>query len=210
MLNFKTWLEVVDIETPSLEKAIQSFFVPDDTIYITAASIIDGELTNRHFPFIYLQQEDKIFVGEKNQYHPEIIDAVPDANIRSKLNSVYNMQPSPSGAVGRIGFQLKFPKLTRRLPESNLKKLYYNSLQQKFNKNVFDSFPSKEQLVKMIEDGYINLIYNPNIKIDDTTLLEEVFDILWKFDDDTQNYIIKNINRELNQNEKIAYERAVN
>ena len=169
MLNFKTWLESVDTIKPSLEDAIQSFFVPeDDTIYITAASIIDGELTDRHFPFIYLESEDKIFVGEKNQYHPEIIDEVPDENIRLKLNSVYNMQPSPSGAVGRIGFQLKFPKLTRRLPERNLKKLYYGDKEVpevEFHLKLFMS-PPPHELVEIFSEIDIVAVYKtPNCKM---------------------------------------------
>jgi hypothetical protein len=91
----------------------------------------------------------------------------------------------------------------------DLKKVYYRSLQQKLQNNVFKNFPKRYELEKIVEDGYINIIYDPNIKIDDVTFLEDTLDVLWRFNDKVQQQIINGINRKLTPEEEMAYKNAI-
>jgi hypothetical protein len=54
----------------------------------------------------------------------------------------------------------------------------------------------------MIDDGYLNIIYNPKNIIDDITFLEYAIDYHWKLNDDNQEKLINNINRELTPEEQ--------
>lgn len=86
--------------------------------------------------------------------------------------------------------------------DNKLKKLYYNSLPIKFKNGLLEKLPDSKMVKKMIDDGYIKLIYDENIKVNDVTILEDILEDFWRYDEKYQDLIIKNINRPLNDEEE--------
>lgn len=86
--------------------------------------------------------------------------------------------------------------------DENLKKIYYNSLPIKFKNRLLRQLPDYEMVKKMIDDGYIKLIYDKNNKVNDVTILEDILDNFWRYDEKYQELILKNINRPLNDKEE--------
>lgn len=86
--------------------------------------------------------------------------------------------------------------------DENLKKVYYNSLPIKFKNGLLEKLPHYKMVKKMIDDGYIKLIYDENIKVNDVTILEDILEDFWKYDEKYQELILKNINRPLNDEEE--------
>ena len=92
----------------------------------------------------------------------------------------------------------------------DLKKLYYRYLEQKLIKDLMLEEITVDDIMGMYRNGYIKIILNPNIKIENKTLLEYILTNTYRIN----SYEIKgfidaieqNLNRELTDNEKIALE----
>jgi hypothetical protein len=133
-LSFLKWISLLeaDLVIPSIETGLEVFKSPINQTQISAATIIDGELTKFHYPFIYLGSEDEVFIGESASYHHNLIDGQEDFSISSKLSNAYYgiaRGQSSDNAVGRIGFKTDFAKLKRNVPNDNLKKFLFGTTQ---------------------------------------------------------------------------------
>ena len=62
-LSFYKWFDLreADEYSPDIKNGLEIFMKPDDNVMISAASIIDGNLTDTHVPFIYLESTDTIY-----------------------------------------------------------------------------------------------------------------------------------------------------
>jgi len=89
--------------------------------------------------------------------------------------------------------------------DNKIKQLYYSSIQRRIQNETLENFPERGELEQMIEDGYLNIIYNPKNKIDDMTFLEYAISISWRLSDDIKEKLLNNINRELTPEEKKEY-----
>jgi hypothetical protein len=143
-LSFQKWfnLREADEYFPDMKNALEVFMKPDETIYISPASIVDSNLTDTHKPFIYLESTDKVYLGISEGYHDNLIyqKIKEDANIGLQLRKAYDgIHESHSdvvAAVGRIGYRVDFSKLEYRLPRNNLKKFLYGDDQTKWPERV--------------------------------------------------------------------------
>lgn len=133
-LYFKKWfnLRESDDYSPDMKNALEIFMKPAGEIFgISPASIIDGNLTVTHKPFIYLESTDTVYLGIDEGYHDNLISTKTreDANIGLKLrkanDGIYESDSDVVAAVGRIGYKVNFAKLQYRLPVNNIKKFLY-------------------------------------------------------------------------------------
>jgi len=132
-LSFYKWFDLreADEYSPTVKNGLEIFMKPDDDVMISAASIIDGDLTETHVPFIYLESTDTAYLGETEGYHDSLINqkTKEDANIglqlRKAYDAIYEPRSDVVAAVGRIGYQIDFNKLQYRLPKNNIKKFLY-------------------------------------------------------------------------------------
>lgn len=94
----------------------------------------------------------------------------------------------------------------------DLKKLYYRFLEQKLIKDLMIEKITVNDIMDMYRDGYIKIILNPNIKIENKTLLEYILTNTNRiYSHEIKGFIDaveQNLNRELTDNEKIALEDA--
>ena len=84
------------------------------------------------------------------------------------------------------------------------KSIYFKTLPNKMKSGVIDEIPDKDIIKSIIDNGYVNIIYDPAILIEESTFLNYVLNILWKFDDNIINTILNNIPRQLNPEEQEA------
>ena len=75
-LSFYKWFDLreADEYSPTVKNGLEIFMKPDDDVMISAASIIDGNLTQTHNPFIYLESTDTNYLGEIEGYHDSLIN----------------------------------------------------------------------------------------------------------------------------------------
>jgi hypothetical protein len=87
-------------------------------------------------------------------------------------------------------------------------KMYYQNLRIKLKNNLIDEKPENFHyyLEHMINHGFMKMIYDEDIQINNRTLLYYVFYNDSYFDDDMMRNVIKNINRELNEHEKWIFD----
>ena len=78
------------------------------------------------------------------------------------------------------------------------------ALPNKMKSGVIDEIPDKDIIKSIIDNGYVNIIYDPAILIEESTFLNYVLNILWGFDDNIINTILNNIPRQLNPEEQEA------
>jgi hypothetical protein len=143
-LSFYKWFDLreADEYSPDIKNGLEIFMKPDDNVMISAASIIDGNLTDTHVPFIYLESTDTIYSGITEGYHDNLIYAKirEDANIglqlRKAYDGIYQTRPDVVAAVGRIGYRINFDKLKRRLPNDNIKRFLYGEDQTNWPERV--------------------------------------------------------------------------
>ena len=128
MLNFRLWFEETDTSKIKFQDVMNSFFGPDEKIWISASLLIDGKLSNFTIPFIYLEEGDELFVGHRNKYHHDMIENEPDTQIRYKMKNMWRgqlLENPPSGVVGRIGYRTYGPRALRGLSNKNISKLFF-------------------------------------------------------------------------------------
>jgi hypothetical protein len=132
-LSFKKWfnLRESDDYSPDMKNALEIFMKPEEIFEISPASIADGNLTNTHKPFIYLESTDTVYLGIDEGYHNNLIfqKIKQDPNIGLELRKAYDgihqSDSDVAAAVGRIGYKVNFAKLQYRLPANNIKKFLY-------------------------------------------------------------------------------------
>ena len=75
-LSFYKWFDLreADEYSPTVKNGLEIFMKPDDNVMISAASIIDGDLTDTHVPFIYLESEDTAYFGQTEASHDNLIN----------------------------------------------------------------------------------------------------------------------------------------
>ena len=95
--------------------------------------------------------------------------------------------------------------LLEKLP-SKVKEAYVKSLPNKIKNNLMENDPNISDIELLIDNNYINLIIDKNVKIGDVTFLCFVLGVLWKFPDKYQKIIFDNINREMDEQEKYYYD----
>ena len=143
-LSFYRWfnLREADDYSPDVKNALEIFIKPDDSIEISAASIIDGNLAESHNPFIYLESTDTAYLGQTEGYHDNLIhekiqeDAIIGLKLQKAYNGIYQTRPDVVAAVGRIGYRIDFDKLKRRLPNDNIKRFLYGEDQTNWPQRV--------------------------------------------------------------------------
>ena len=82
------------------------------------------------------------------------------------------------------------------------KSIYFKTLALKMQAGLIEEAPSVRIIESIINNGYLNIIYNPQISINGSTFLLYVLDMIWRFDNETKKNIINNIPRQLNSDEK--------
>ena len=143
-LSFYRWfnLREADDYSPDVKNALEIFIKPEDSIEISAASIIDGNLAESHKPFIYLESTDTAYLGQTEGYHDNLIhekiqeDAIIGLKLQKAYNGIYQTRPDVVAAVGRIGYRIDFDKLKRRLPNDNIKRFLYGEDQTNWPQRV--------------------------------------------------------------------------
>jgi hypothetical protein len=75
-LSFYKWfnLREADEYSPTVKNGLEIFMKPEEIFEISPASIADGNLTNTHKPFIYLESTDTAYLGETEGYHDSLIN----------------------------------------------------------------------------------------------------------------------------------------
>lgn len=87
------------------------------------------------------------------------------------------------------------------------RKIYLKSLPKKLESGKIKiNKIFRNDVYYWIENGLTNMIYNPNIMVDGETLLSYILSYKVSINDDTKEYLLKNINRELTDDEKYHLE----
>jgi hypothetical protein len=130
MKNFKAWLfeseSYIDDKTVSYSDC---FGIIRDAIKlrdsgISASSLIDARIGMDTKPFFYLEDINKVFLGNFGSYHRSIIDNLrirnsEDENLRNELARLYyglSGANSPMGVVGRIAYGINYNNINIYIP----------------------------------------------------------------------------------------------
>jgi hypothetical protein len=92
--------------------------------------------------------------------------------------------------------------------DDKFKKLYYRFLWKKLKEKYIDITPSDKIIEDIIENGFVKMIYDPQIYFDEdenNTLLYNALNKYWGYDEKNLEILIDNIDRELNEDEEIIY-----
>lgn len=93
------------------------------------------------------------------------------------------------------------------------RKVYLKSLPNKLINNDIDLSDEKvtdRDIIYWIDNGLLNMIYNPKIIIDGMSFFEFALSYNIRLDDEIKEYLIKNINRPLSDREKIVVDEFMN
>ena len=128
MKNFKAWLfeseSFIDDETVSYSDC---FGLIRDAIKlrnsgISPSSLIDGRIGMDTKPFLYLEDINKVFLGNFSSYHTQIISDLRDSgdeNLTDELERLYyglSWRNSPMGVVGRIAYGINYRNINHYIP----------------------------------------------------------------------------------------------
>jgi len=104
---------------------------------------------------------------------------------------------------------LIFKRYNKFVPEYSLeylndycKSIYFKTLESKMVSGMMDEELTPKILDTIIKNGYGRIIYNENIRFQNTTLLGYALSMLWRFDDEDIENLLMNIPRALNEDEK--------
>jgi hypothetical protein len=102
-----------------------------------------------------------------------------------------------------------FKRYNKFIPEYSLeylndysKSIYFKTLENKMVNGMMDDELTPKILDSIIKNGYGRIIYNENIRIQNTTLLGYALSMLWRFDDEDIENLLMNLPRALNEDEK--------
>jgi len=82
------------------------------------------------------------------------------------------------------------------------KTIYFKTLAYKLKNGLIEEAPNVRAIESIIDNGYLNIIYDPTILFNGSTFLLYVLNVIWRFDEEVKTQIINNIPRELNPDEQ--------
>lgn len=90
--------------------------------------------------------------------------------------------------------------------DNETKELFYKTLKPKLRKNIINPKMDHFILADLIDNGYMDIIYDENIRVGENTLLYYALDKMWKLPSEYGEKLVNNINRNLTDEEKQALE----
>ena len=90
--------------------------------------------------------------------------------------------------------------------DNESERLYFLTLPSKMKSGKMEGKFTPYMVKEMLDNGLIRFFYDKEIKIKGQTFLNYILDYAWRLPDEGRERIVKNINRELSDDEKESLE----